>query len=43
MHDALPFVLEIEELGLVNRKLRAEFEALGLLLGDCLEEVRMPI
>lgn len=43
MHDALPFALEIEELGLVNRKLRTEVEALGLLLRDSLEEVRMPI
>jgi len=27
----------------VNRKLRTELEALGLLLSDSLEEVRMPV
>ena len=43
MHDALPLSLEIEELGLMNRKLRTVFEALGLLLGDSLEEVSVPI
>ena len=43
MHDALPFALKIEELRLVNRKPRTKFEALGLLLGDSLEEVRMPV
>ena len=43
MHDALPLSLEIEELGLMNRKLRTEFEALELLLCDSLEEVRVPI
>jgi hypothetical protein len=43
MHDALPLSLEIEELELMNRKLRTEFEALELLLCDSLEEVRVPI
>jgi len=42
VYDALPLALEFEELRLVYRELRTELETLGLLLGDALEEFRMP-
>ena len=38
-HDALPFALELCELGLVCGELGAELEAFGLFLSDEAEEV----
>ena len=41
--DALPFALELRELGFVGGELRTELEAFGLFLGDEAKEVGVPV